>query len=534
MMIHGDARKVSCPCLNIGAKMTARILIIDDEERIVDLLKDVLEEKGYKVKGAFTGEDAVRLASSEEFRVAVVDMSLPGMDGLETFAALRNEDPAIIGIMITGYGTLDTAVEAMKLGFSGILKKPFTPNELVELVTESLEKAVLIEENTRLKALIPLYRLGEKFITSTTEKKVLEELVETIFLQTGAQRISVMLYDKDEVCLRIAAAKGIEEEIIPKVQIRSGERIAGWVFEKSEPLILNNGPKSNPEFAPYLEKEEIVAAISLPMKTRDKTIGVINVSKVREGTPFSQSDIEMLSIICSQAVMAIENIRVMEERTERIRVQTLLEQYVAPEVAELLISHGHNPLDLGEVKDMTALFADIRNFTHLVQELPLETIRSFLNDFFKLLSEIIFRFNGTLDKFMGDAALAVFGAPINIDKPNDAAVSAALEILEAFARLKERWIVSGHPFAQVGLGIGIGAGEMFLGNVGSERRLDYTVIGTDVNLAQRLASEADSGQILISKKVMDRLSAQFNITWKASYQLKGLESPIHIFSVNAE
>jgi len=220
----------------------------------------------------------------------------------------------------------------------------------------------------------------------------------------------------------------------------------------------------------------------------------------------------MLSVICSQAVMALENVRVMDERAEKIRMRTLFEQYVAPEIAEGLISDGPNLLEVGEINNITVLFADIRNFTLLVQHLPLETLRSFLNDFLKLLTEAIFTFKGTLDKFTGDALLAIFGAPIPLGEPYNAAVSAAIEMLRRFNELKEIWTFTKRPFVQIGLGIGITSGEMFLGNVGPQKRLDYTVIGTDVNLAKQLSSTAASGQILITKSVKDQLGSQFRVT----------------------
>ena len=143
-------------------------------------------------------------------------------------------------------------------------------------------------------------------------------------------------------------------------------------------------------------------------------------------------------------------------------------------------------------------------------------------------------FKGTLDKFMGDAVLAVFGAPNHIKKPHNAAVSASMEMLRRFDRLKKKWASTKNPFGQVGLGIGISSGEMFLGNVGSQRRLDYTVIGADVNIAQRLASEAASGQILITESLKGKLDSRFHVIQEPSRTLKGLEKPIPVFSVDTE
>jgi adenylate cyclase len=511
-----------------------RILIADDDEAIVELCRRVLATKGYEVKAVSSGEKAVKLAFSEQFHLLLIDMAMSGINGLETFLAIKEIQHEIVGVLMTGHGTMDTAIKAMKFGFSAFIKKPFALIELVQVIEDSLHKSALMEENTRLKTLIPLYQLGEKFLTSRSIKEILNELIQTVSIQTGAQRISAMLYDEGQGCLRIAAAIGVREETVRKSRIKPGETIAGRVFQRGEPIILNSGPESNSRIASFLESKNIIAAVSFPLKSRDKTLGVLNISKVGTGTPFSKADIEMLSVICGQAVMALDNLKIMDERAEKVRVRTLLEQYMAPEVAEVLISHGQNPMEVGEIKDITVLFADIRNFTPLVEHLPLETLRSFLNDFFDLLTEVIFRFKGTLDKFMGDATLSFFGAPIPLGEPQNAAVSAAVEILRKFSELKTHWKSKKQPFDPVGLGIGITSGEMFLGNVGSQKRFDYTVIGTDVNLAQRLASEAESGEILIGKSVKDRLDSRFRITRESLRLLRGLENPIPVFSITGE
>ena len=508
-----------------------RILVVDDDESVTELCRRILSREGHEVVCAESGEEAAHFAGSGYFHMVLMDMLMPGMNGLETFMMLREKQQGILGVLITGYGTMETAIQAMEMGFSGFVEKPFEPAALMQAVEESFEKATLSEESTRLKTLIPLYSLGEKFITSETRGEVLEELIEAVSQQTGAHRISVMLYDETEACLRIAASEGIEDEIVRRAKVKPGERIAGRVFQSGEPLILNGGPDANPEFASFLIVEQIEAAISFPLKARDRTVGVLNVGKAEEGSAFSQADAEMLCVICSQAVMALENVRIMKEREERLRVRTLLEQYVAPEVAELLLSHQKNPLEVGEMRSITVLFADIRNFTGLVQNLPLDKLRSFLNDFFDLLTEAVFKFHGTLDKFMGDAALAMFGAPIALRYPNHAAVSAAVEMMGRFGELKASRKARDDHFDQIGLGIGISSGEMFLGTVGSQKRLDYTVIGTDVNLSQRLASNAASGEILISESAAMGLDEHFYVTPQPSRPLKGLDTPSRIFTV---
>jgi len=510
---------------------TKNILIVDDEEMITRLCRKALTNEGYHAGTACGGEEALKIASSDMFDMLVTDMLMPGMNGLETFLAMREKHRDIIGVLITGHGTMDMAIEAMGHGFSGFIRKPFTSRELIQVVNDSFQKAALKEENTRLRTLIPLFSLGEKFIASHSEEEIFNELIETIFRQTGSQRISIMIYDEKEGCLRMKAARGIKEDMMPEIRVMPGEKIAGKVFETGEPLILNGGPEENPGFAHLLKSRDIVAAISFPLKAKDRRLGVLNISKIGKGAPFSSSDIELLSIICGQAVMALENLRVMEEKTEKIRVRTILEQYVSPEVANILISHGQDLMGVGEKKRITVLFADIRNFTPLVQNLPLEALRAFLNEFFRLLSEIIFKFNGTLDKFMGDAMLILFGAPIHLKSPENSAMSSAVMMHKKFQELKEKWTAENRVIDQIGLGVGISSGEMFIGNVGSQKRFDFTVLGVDVNIAQRLAMEAASGEILITQSVKIEMGPEFHIGNESSRSLKGIKTPISVYSI---
>lgn len=507
-----------------------RILIVDDDELVRHFCARVLKRENYDVKGVESGKEALDTTSKESFDMVITDMMMPGMDGLETFIELRKGQPEIVGVLMTAHGTMDTAIEAMALGFSNLLRKPFTPLELTHVVKDSFFRTFIAKENVRLKTLIPLYDLAQRFLSAGSQNEVLDAFVSALSDHMGFQRASVMLYDTDDRCLKICTSRGLDEALSSEVRVPPGKGLAGMVFEKGEPLIIHGGRQENPELASYLRGENPATAICFPLKTREKTIGVLNVS--REEPPlFSKADLEMLSVISRQAVMAIENLRVLEERAEKLKVRTLLEQYVAPEVADILISREQDPMEVGEMRDITILHADIRNFTPLVRHLPLKTLRSFLNAFFGLQSEIIFSHRGTLDKFIGDAVLAYFGALTPMDDPNTVAVKTAIEMQVKFGSLREEWAKTNGIIAHIGLGIGISSGRVFLGNVGSSKRFDYTVIGADVNIAQRLASEAGSGQILITKPVTKGLNPRLKIVEQDPLNVKGLTTSLTVYTV---
>jgi adenylate cyclase len=215
-----------------------------------------------------------------------------------------------------------------------------------------------------------------------------------------------------------------------------------------------------------------------------------------------------------------------------LQMRSLLERYMAPEVAAILLN-GNDPKHdvIGGVQAITVLFADIRNFTFLVQHLHLQDSQSFLTEFFDLVADVIALRKGTLDKFIGDAALAIFGPLVLQDSPNQSAVFAAMEIQKGFEALRVKWAMKSELFMQIGLGIGISRGNMYLGNVGSGRRLDYTVVGADVNIAQRLASDTVAGQILVTESVYKDVTGVVAVQEQKTKLLRGLEKTIRIYSI---
>lgn len=505
--------------------------MVDDEAQFADTCRTTLGNLGYNVFCAHTGEQAVELAEKISFDLTLVNGLLAGASGLETFSMLRQMEPNLIGILITGHTDLRMVIDAMNTGLNGVLEKPVDSAKLINAVQEALSVAHLREENTRLKTLFPLYQLGKKFMSSTSAEQVYQELVKVIHKEILVPCISVMIYDDKKASLKIVASLGLKENITSEVRLKSGEKIAGWVFAHGKPVILNKRTQNSTPFSEYLKRKDIAASISFPLMIRGRVAGVINISHKDTKKEYSQADIEMLSVICSQAVMALENVTALQERERAVKLRTMFEQYVAPEVAEFLLSQEEKMLDVGEVLDLTVLFADIRNFTMLVQHISPNKLRLFLNQFFELFADAVFAARGTLDKFMGDAALVLFGAPVPIENPAQSAVETALAIQTGFYRLQKQWSAESEWFKKIGIGIGVSSGEVYLGNVGSEQRLDFTVIGTEVNIVQRLASETNSGQILITESVLEGIKGTYFYHDEGLRLLRGLEQPIRIYSV---
>jgi adenylate cyclase len=513
--------------------MVSPVLLISDTPRLCQQITDIIQE--YPLVCCKAAEASL-VCRDQQIRVVLVDENLVAMSGIALFDQLRAANPELVGLLIAAENAPGLSCQAaLESGFSGLLCHPLDPDQLQTQVNRAMEASALREENARFQALLPLYGRGEKFLSSTTREEVLTCLLDVVADQTAADSLSVMLFDEEEGCLRIAASRGIEEELARTIKIRPGDKIAGWVFSERKPVILNRETQKDSPFADLLKRPEIVSAVSFPMIVRGRILGVLNVSYTDGEVRFAESSIEMLGILCAQAALALDNVRSLAELAQKTRLQTLLEQYVSPEVAELMLaSNADLATRLGEIKEVTVLFADIRNFTGMVQHLPLAVLHNFLNEFFQVFTETIFQYQGTVDKFMGDAVLAIFGAPIELANANFRAVETALAIRQCFTALKERWQGKDPFFSTIDLGIALTCGEMFLGNVGSSRRLDYTVIGTEVNVAQRLAAKSSSCSIYITDAVRCALTGQqVTLTDMGEMTLRGVHQPVRAYSVQA-
>ncbi|MHB1348471.1 MAG: GAF domain-containing protein [Desulfobulbus sp.] len=507
------------------------LLVTPDKTGIRDIREALVE---HEVLTCSTSQEAISLCLDNDVHLVIVEEELQGGSGSELFAELRKHRPWLAGLLLSESANENILRKALDIGFTGLLEKPVDPVILLQRIYRAMESASLQEENTRLKTLLPLYSFGEHFLSAATEQDVFDGLVDIVSELTRASRISVMWFKEEEDCLRIVAAKGLDADLAQSIRLRPGDQVAGWVYQKGKPVILNKGSQDQSIFAPLLKRQEITAAVSFPITMRGKILGVLNISQSSEDARFSEADIEMLAVVCGQAAMALANVRFRGVLEEKTRMRTIFQQYVAPEVADLLITSGKDLVGIGEISRVTIFFADIRESTTLVQRLPLKELRAFLNEFFQIFTETIFKSRGTVDKFMGDAVLAVFGAPIELANQNLAAVRAALDIREQFHRLRLRWIARREDFSIIDIAVGVTCGEAFLGNVGSSQRFDYTVIGTPVNVAQRIASASPSGRIHITREVVAEVKQYFEIAEVGSMRLRGLEKPVTVYSVERE
>lgn len=509
----------------------SRVLVVDNDNLVADVCRIALNRIGHQVKCTNSGDKAIGFVKEEKFELVIVNYYLEGMSGIEMFHVMKQEDPQLRGILVIDTTNSETVIQALNCGFTRICKLPLDEKVITDTVSQLLKIAKLRDDVTRLNTLVPLYKLTQRFLSADDEAELYEELIATIATEIGVPCISVMMFDDKCGALKVVAYRGLKTEHVESLEVRPGELISGKVFQSKRPIILN---RTTQHFSPYiklLKRKELQAAISFPIVSKSQIVGVLNVSETEDSAHFHEADLELLAIICDQAMMALENIRANREREEQTKVRTLLEQYVSSEVSKILLETRKDILEVGEIMDLTIFFADISNFTLLVQQLSPEVLRRFLNIFFEILTETVFKYNGMLDKFLGDGALAVFGAPVRIQKPSYAAVKMGRELMYRFRELRERHMAEYPVFQEIGLNVGISRGAVFLGNIGSAQRVDYTVIGTDVNIAQRLASVPASGKVLLTSRVAEDLQGEFDLDSGQEMFLRGLENSVKVYSL---
>ena len=220
----------------------------------------------------------------------------------------------------------------------------------------------------------------------------------------------------------------------------------------------------------------------------------------------------------------------LNARSERMKINNAFRMYVAPEIVDDVAGSGTYQLQLGgRHKDIAVLFVDIRGFTTMSENLAPEEVVDILNEYFGVITDAIFKNKGTLDKFIGDAAMAVFNSPFDLDDYVYRAVSTACDIAKASEALGEKLM---ERFGKkVSYGIGVNCGEAIIGNIGSNFRMDYTAIGDTVNTASRLESNAKAGEILISEEVRKRLEGRLVTEDVGEIPLKGKSKKIFVYRV---
>ena len=389
-------------------------------------------------------------------------------------------------------------------------------------VKEQERRALAQETLDRYREISLIYNFIGKLALCLNLNEVTRLVIEETRNNIKSTSASVMLLNERTRNLEIHAASG--KEYSPKTTLKPGVGIgiAGSVFFSGKAEIVNNVASD----ARYVKGANRVGSLMCaPLKTRDKVIGVINVSS-EEAVVYTAANLRLLNMLTAQAALVIENALFHENKLKEERVKSNLERYVAPQVVKAIMESKANIVFTPEKRRITVLFSDIRSFTTTCEKQPPEKIVEYLNEYFTHMVDEIFKHGGTLNKFVGDMIVALFGAPAQLEGSEKRAIETAIGMQQRLKTIPLAWIQNNFH-----TGIGINAGEVVVGNIGSPHHMDYTAIGDEMNIGSRLQSLAKSGQILVSRSVYDVTKDAFQFKEMGSVQVKGKDKSVEVFEV---
>jgi adenylate cyclase len=295
-------------------------------------------------------------------------------------------------------------------------------------------------------------------------------------------------------------------------------------------VLLDNAPRDEAALPESVRLSQTHSVMAAPIVGRRGLLGLIYVDLQDRRHTFSPDDLDLLNAAAVQAGIAIDTAHAHESLQREAKAREKYERFLPQQlVDDVMLDPDREVAPGGTRQAVTVLFADLRGFTTLAEETTPEAVVELLNRFFSLMSEVIFRHGGTLDKYIGDGVMALFGAPYPTERDAVKAVRAAVDMQRAVQAWNRERLAAGQ--AEVGVGIGINSGPAIVGFIGSSTRLDYTAIGDTVNMASRLEHLATAGQIIVSEHTMQALDAGVAYTVLDAVQVKGRAAKLQIGEV---
>lgn len=282
------------------------VLVVDDEPELRRILVEALTAQGYEVSGSSGGYNALDELRSKSYDVLLTDLMMPELDGISLLREALQTDPYLIGIIMTGQGTIQTAVDAMQLGAFDYVLKPFKMQTLLPVLTRAVHTKRLRLENLQLRETVAIYGLSQTIASTLDPQTVLSNLADAALEQSDADEVSVMLPTDDGKELYVAVIRGEKRERLLGERIPFDHSIASWVARERTPVILN-GEVRDSRFIALWPRADIRSSVSVPMQVAHKLIGVINLNTTSNQRPFTLGQMKALSILAGSAAAALES-----------------------------------------------------------------------------------------------------------------------------------------------------------------------------------------------------------------------------------
>ncbi len=375
-----------------------------------------------------------------------------------------------------------------------------------------------------------LLEVSKQLSSPEEPDRLLEKILNLLLEIMNVDRAAILLVSEVTKHLERKAVKS--RAGIPEDNQFYSTKITNFVRHKGE-AILSADARSDKRFSgsDSILMQAIHASMCVPLKPRDEVIGVLYVDNLSLADIYADEDVEFLTALANQAAIAIQNSQLYKQMQAEAVMRDKLERFFPEAVSRKLREEGNLGILEAEV---TALFADISDFTVMSSTMEPRQVIEMLNDYFKVIVEdIVFPYEGTLEKYIGDALLAVWGAPYPKLDDADRAVRAAIEMQWAVRRLNQEWIQQQRRPIQIH--IGLNTGRVAAGNIGSEKLIQYAHIGDTTNVASRICSAAQAGEIMIDQSTFSKLkNRSLPLEKVPPTKVKGKKQPLQLYRVHWE
>jgi adenylate cyclase len=385
--------------------------------------------------------------------------------------------------------------------------------------------------------LAEMYEMSKTLGSVFDLNAIFAKATDIIFRATPADRVVALLAEvivkdgQEDVELRPIATRARDAKLEAHAKkLTIGRTITRKVM-KDKVAMLSQDAAAEAQFAGVdsIVSQGVRSTICAPLVAESGVHGALYADRLDPFAAFKPDDLELITAVAAQTAVAVENARAHErlarEEVARANYGRFLPEYVVKQMLE-------NPesFKLGGVNQtITVLFADIRGFTRLSEHAQPEKVVQLLNRYFSAMTDIIFAHGGTLDKYIGDGLMALFGAPTATPQDASNALSTAVAMQRRIIGINEELRAEGFP--EIGVGVGLHTGEATVGYIGSERRSEYTAIGDTVNLAARLESNAKGGQILMSAETARAAGTRYTLNPLDPIMVKNRTQPVPLFEV---
>jgi len=393
-------------------------------------------------------------------------------------------------------------------------------------------KRVVLDVAYKNKVFEILVQVAKTLISLDDLETVLDKVMDLIFEYLPVDRGFLLLEEQGTLSLRISRFKS-GQRMTTDGSLPYSRTIVDMVVREKVAVLTSDAQQDERfEAGQSIRMQQIRSAMCAPLWNRDSVIGVIHVDSPLHVGTFTERDLDLLTALANFAAVAIDRARLHDRVAEEKRIRGRLERYHSPQVVDEIIADVKATGSFEEVrtKSVTILFADLVGFTSWSEKMEAADLARVLNRFFTLASDAIFSQDGTIDKFVGDAVMAFFGAPIDQPDHPSRAAAAALKVREEVAEWNRERVSQGQFPLEVRMALN--TGETIVGEIGSARRVEYTVVGNAVNVAARMEEfVAMPGDIVVGPLTYEAIKDAYRVAQLGFFALKGVSTQIPLYKL---